>query len=264
MGRITTIFAMSTSRRSRLCFYAAARWAVPPRTAIRAPEPPPGAAGATAIGSISVTRLPRASGPDHPTATSDAHRARRPRSCDRSSPSTSSKPCSAQSTTPTASCASTGCRAWRTAAAVRAPFLPMLVQWVEHDRVPAEIVARKVSRNGETVLSRPLCPYPASARYRGNGNVGTRRVLRVGKVRLVDLLAKRSVRLPNRLDAQVSADFSCEGIADFRMPRDGRPFAQRCVLPPGVPRTLTNELAALTRQVLDELASLHTEIFSSR
>jgi hypothetical protein len=35
-------------------------------------------------------------------------------------------------------------------------------------------------------------------------------------------------------------------IADFRMPRDRRPFSQGCVLPPGVARTLTN-LSLLAR-----------------
>ncbi len=46
--------------------------------------------------------------------------------------------------------------------------LGALVDWVEKGNAPQQIIAR-----GTTVFpgrSRPLCPYPQSANYRGTGN----------------------------------------------------------------------------------------------
>lgn len=45
-----------------------------------------------------------------------------------------------------------------------------VVDWVERDAAPDALVARKIS-NGETTRSRPLCPYPQVARYKGSGSV---------------------------------------------------------------------------------------------
>ena len=48
-------------------------------------------------------------------------------------------------------------------------FLSPLVQWVEQDVAPDQIIASKVV-NGVTTFTRPLCPYPALPRYRGVGD----------------------------------------------------------------------------------------------
>ena len=50
-----------------------------------------------------------------------------------------------------------------------------LEQWVEHDVAPQKIVAsRYVSPENPargTIMSRPLCPYPEFARYKGSGDI---------------------------------------------------------------------------------------------
>lgn len=43
-------------------------------------------------------------------------------------------------------------------------MLTKLVEWVEKDRAPAEVIAHRSTAPGET---RPLCPYPAHAEYAG-------------------------------------------------------------------------------------------------
>ena len=48
-------------------------------------------------------------------------------------------------------------------------LLMALVAWVEQGRAPERIIASKVE-NGRVVRTRPLCPYPAVARYRGQGS----------------------------------------------------------------------------------------------
>jgi feruloyl esterase len=45
-----------------------------------------------------------------------------------------------------------------------------LVEWVEANRAPESLVAARVV-NGETVRTRPLCPYPQVARYTGQGSI---------------------------------------------------------------------------------------------
>ncbi len=45
-----------------------------------------------------------------------------------------------------------------------------LIEWVENGTAPAAIVASQVD-DGEIVRSRPLCPYPRVARYRGSGDI---------------------------------------------------------------------------------------------
>jgi len=44
-----------------------------------------------------------------------------------------------------------------------------LVNWVENGKAPDTIAASQVSR-GQTTRSRPLCPYPQIARYKGSGS----------------------------------------------------------------------------------------------
>jgi feruloyl esterase len=46
---------------------------------------------------------------------------------------------------------------------------PALEQWVEHDKPPQRVVAIKPNA-GDAPLSRPLCPWPQTARYQGSGS----------------------------------------------------------------------------------------------
>jgi feruloyl esterase len=55
------------------------------------------------------------------------------------------------------------------AGAFNADFLPALEQWVEDGVPPDRIIASKVV-GGVTTFTRPLCPYPALARYTGVGD----------------------------------------------------------------------------------------------
>jgi feruloyl esterase len=45
-----------------------------------------------------------------------------------------------------------------------------LVEWVERGKAPASIAAARVV-NGQTVRTRPLCPWPEVARYKGSGSI---------------------------------------------------------------------------------------------
>ena len=47
--------------------------------------------------------------------------------------------------------------------------LTPLVQWVEHGATPATIPASRVA-DGKVVRTRPLCPYPQTAIYKGTGS----------------------------------------------------------------------------------------------
>jgi len=42
-------------------------------------------------------------------------------------------------------------------------------QWVEHGKTPDQIIASH-SVNGKIDRTRPLCPYPQTAAYRGSGS----------------------------------------------------------------------------------------------
>jgi feruloyl esterase len=48
-------------------------------------------------------------------------------------------------------------------------MLTALENWVEKKQAPASIPASRVA-NGQTVRTRPLCPYPQVATYKGSGN----------------------------------------------------------------------------------------------
>jgi feruloyl esterase len=48
-------------------------------------------------------------------------------------------------------------------------FLTALVEWVEKGVAPAQITASQ-SRDGKVVRTRPLCPYPQVAKYKGTGS----------------------------------------------------------------------------------------------
>jgi hypothetical protein len=45
-----------------------------------------------------------------------------------------------------------------------------LVSWVEQDVAPASVVTTKYGEGGKVVMTRPLCPYPAIAKYNGSGD----------------------------------------------------------------------------------------------
>ena len=45
-----------------------------------------------------------------------------------------------------------------------------VIDWVEKGKAPDTIVAKKIV-NGQVTRSRPLCPYPQVARYKGNGSI---------------------------------------------------------------------------------------------
>jgi Tannase and feruloyl esterase len=45
-----------------------------------------------------------------------------------------------------------------------------VIDWVEKGKAPDQLIASKVT-NGQTVRTRPLCPYPQVARYKGQGSI---------------------------------------------------------------------------------------------
>ncbi len=49
--------------------------------------------------------------------------------------------------------------------------LPPLVAWVETGEAPARLIGRRVDRDGEVLMTRPVCPYPQVARYTGAGGI---------------------------------------------------------------------------------------------
>jgi feruloyl esterase len=48
--------------------------------------------------------------------------------------------------------------------------LTPIVEWVENGSVPATLIARKPAAGDQPARSRPLCPYPAKAAYKGSGS----------------------------------------------------------------------------------------------
>ncbi|MET4922452.1 tannase/feruloyl esterase family alpha/beta hydrolase [Streptomyces sp. PSRA5] len=48
--------------------------------------------------------------------------------------------------------------------------LEAVVNWVEHNRKPTTLLGVGEGQDGETGVTRPLCVYPLSARYKGHGN----------------------------------------------------------------------------------------------
>jgi len=49
-------------------------------------------------------------------------------------------------------------------------MLTALENWVERGQAPASVLATRPAKPGLPALSRPLCPYPAAARYKGQGD----------------------------------------------------------------------------------------------
>jgi feruloyl esterase len=50
-------------------------------------------------------------------------------------------------------------------------LLQPLMEWVEQDRAPKAVRSETRDQAGRTTRTRPLCPYPALARYRGRGSL---------------------------------------------------------------------------------------------
>ncbi len=48
--------------------------------------------------------------------------------------------------------------------------LSRLIEWVEHGKAPDQLDAVLRDRSGNIVRTRPLCPYPLGARYKGTGS----------------------------------------------------------------------------------------------
>jgi feruloyl esterase len=48
--------------------------------------------------------------------------------------------------------------------------MKVIEEWVEHDRKPVQIIASHLS-NGQPDKTRPLCPYPQVAKYKGSGDI---------------------------------------------------------------------------------------------
>jgi feruloyl esterase len=58
--------------------------------------------------------------------------------------------------------------------------IPPLVAWVEQGEAPREIVATQPGPEGTVLRTRPLCPYPLVARYKGSGSVDNARSFECG------------------------------------------------------------------------------------
>ena len=76
--------------------------------------------------------------------------------------------------TRTTSSACSWCRAWRIAAAasvrIAIDAVTAMINWVEKGKAPDSMVASHVVEQ-QVVRTRPLCPYPQVARYKGQGSI---------------------------------------------------------------------------------------------
>ena len=45
-----------------------------------------------------------------------------------------------------------------------------LEQWVESGKAPDQLVASRMTKDGRVDRTRPLCPYPQVAQYKGAGS----------------------------------------------------------------------------------------------
>ena len=49
-------------------------------------------------------------------------------------------------------------------------MIAALEEWREHGKAPTSIPASKVA-DGQVMRTRPLCPYPQVAKYKGTGSI---------------------------------------------------------------------------------------------
>jgi feruloyl esterase len=56
-----------------------------------------------------------------------------------------------------------------------------LMNWVEHGRSPAALRSENWNEAGNFTRTRPLCPYPEQARYRGQGSIDDAKSFRCQK-----------------------------------------------------------------------------------
>jgi feruloyl esterase len=52
----------------------------------------------------------------------------------------------------------------------RVDWYKAIAAWVERDSVPSTLTAAKVDNTGQIIRTRPLCPWPERAVYRGSGS----------------------------------------------------------------------------------------------
>ena len=52
----------------------------------------------------------------------------------------------------------------------RANWPTAIADWVERGKVPVRIVASKIGADGTPARTRPLCPYPEVAVFKGKGS----------------------------------------------------------------------------------------------
>ena len=96
-----------------------------------------------------------------------------------------------------------------------------LVNWVENDVAPAQILAQSTS-GGVVTRTRPLCPYPQTAIYNGTGNTDDASNFHCGgnlearRVVCADVLTKYKHEVDSRLD------FAGTGVDRQRCLHDGR------------------------------------------
>ena len=86
-----------------------------------------------------------------------------------------------------------------------------VIKWVEQGIAPEKLIATKFDASGTLTRSRPVCPYPAEAVYRGRGDVNdaanfscrtpklkNRAVTASDLVHVRNSLSQRDLLLPNR------------------------------------------------------------------
>ncbi|HEV7442181.1 MAG TPA: tannase/feruloyl esterase family alpha/beta hydrolase, partial [Steroidobacteraceae bacterium] len=86
-----------------------------------------------------------------------------------------------------------------------------VIKWVEQGVAPEKIIATKFDAAGNPTRSRPVCPYPAEAVYKGHGDINSaanfschKKELNEHSVKRSDLvnirnsLTQRDLLLPNR------------------------------------------------------------------
>jgi len=44
------------------------------------------------------------------------------------------------------------------------------IRWVEEGKAPDKLIAEKRDASGKVIRTRPLFPYPLTAKYKGNGS----------------------------------------------------------------------------------------------